>query len=142
MVDAPSIRLARGSDRAAIERLLTAASLTLDGVADVEFYVAERARSVVGCAGVEVRDGAALLRSVAVDRDSRGEGIGERLVQSVLDDAAARKLSPVVLLTATASAWFPRFGFAEITRSDVPASLLESAEFRGACPDTAVIMRR
>ena len=47
----------------------------------------------------------------------------------------------LVLLTSTADAWFPRFGFERISRDAAPASLHASEEFRGACPASAVVMR-
>lgn len=137
-----AVRTATPRDRASIEALLRDAALPLDGIDDVELVVAEDDGHVVGCAGIEVRGRAALLRSVVVARELRGHGAGELLVRAVLDSATQRGLAPVVLLTTTASAWFPRFGFAPIARDSVPVSLLESAEFKGACPDTAVIMQR
>ena len=45
------------------------------------------------------------------------------------------------LLTTTAEDYFPRFGFEVIDRSEADERLKESAEFRGACPDSAVCMR-
>jgi len=51
-------------------------------------------------------------------------------------------IDEVYLLTTTAEKYFPRFGFARTTRAAVPETVKESAEFRGACPDTAVVMRR
>ena len=36
----------------------------------------------------------------------------------------------------------PRFGFTRPARSSDPDALKASAEFQGACPDTAVVMTR
>lgn len=134
------IREATGSDRLAIFTLLRVAALPLDGVDDAQFFVAERSRAVVACAALEVRGTAALLRSVAVDEAWRGRGIGDAIVHVALDLAVARQLNPVVLLTTTAADWFARFGFVQIERSGVPVALCESAELKGACPASAVIM--
>jgi N-acetylglutamate synthase-like GNAT family acetyltransferase len=61
-------------------------------------------------------------------------------VTSLLADARARGIHDIYLLTTTAEAWFPRFGFVRIARAAVPAALHASEEFRGACPDSAVVM--
>jgi amino-acid N-acetyltransferase len=136
------VREARADDAPAIRALVSAAALPLDGIDRVQFMIAEHAGAVVGCAGLEVHGGAALLRSVAVHPDWRGHHIGDRLVRAVLDEASARRLDPVVLLTTTAPGWFPRFGFAPVTRNEVPAALHASAEFAGACPASAIVMCR
>ena len=46
------------------------------------------------------------------------------------------------LLTTTAERFFPKFGFERIERTDVPASLQASIEFRSACPSSAIVMRK
>lgn len=49
-------------------------------------------------------------------------------------------LHSVSLLTETAADYFPRFGFAWVTRDRLPPSLGACRELRGACPDSAVVM--
>jgi len=44
------------------------------------------------------------------------------------------------LLTTTAGDYFARHGFVQSHRPMTPCALNESAEFQGACPDTAVFM--
>ncbi len=136
------IREARPSDAPAIATLVRDAGLPVEGIESARFTVAEHEGRIVGCAGLEVHGDAALLRSVAVAAGWRGRRVGEAVVRAVLDSAEHRTLDPVVLLTTTASDWFPRFGFAVTTRGAVPLVLDESAEFRGACPETATIMMR
>ena len=51
-----------------------------------------------------------------------------------------QQLFSVYLLTISAQNYFPRFGFKQITRAEIPESLNASAELRGACPDSAVVM--
>jgi amino-acid N-acetyltransferase len=83
-----------------------------------------------------------LLRSVAVDPARRGTGLGGSLVEYVLGRAGAAGINDVFLLTTTAERYFPRHGFAVASREAVPAALAASEEFRGACPASAVLMRR
>jgi amino-acid N-acetyltransferase len=65
-----------------------------------------------------------------------------RLVKTILERAAADGVEDVYLLTTTAADYFPRFGFTEASRSDAPEQLSASREFQGACPATAVLMKR
>jgi phosphinothricin acetyltransferase len=137
------IRPASAGDWAAIEKLLTTAALPLDGAREhlEDFLLADHDGMLVGCAAVERYGHAGLLRSVAVAESVRGTGIGAALVERSLADARAAGLSTVVLLTTTAERFFPRFGFEVVDRAAVPDVLRESAEFRGACPASATVMR-
>lgn len=138
------IRAATGDDRAAVERLLLANALPIAGVPDTldGFFVAESGAEVVGAIGLERWGEFGLLRSAAVDARWRGRKIGRRLVDRALTDAAARQLRAVYLLTTTAERYFPSFGFAEVARASVPVELRSSVEFRGACPESAIVMMR
>jgi amino-acid N-acetyltransferase len=138
------IRAARGADRASVEALLSAASLPLDGVAEHfdSFVVAEGEGRVVGAAGLEWYGDAVLLRSVVVHDDSRASGLGSALTQRALDDALGRGARAVFLLTTTAETFFERLGFERIARQDVPPSMRTSRELQGACPASAIVMRR
>ena len=139
-----ALRRAAASDRAALERLLAEQSLPREGVADWldHFWLAEHKGTVVGAAGIELYGAAALLRSVAVDATWRGTGLGRLLTERALAEAKAAGAHDVYLLTTTAEHYFPRLGFACIHRSEAPEELNASAEFSGACPATAVLMRR
>ena len=141
---APYLRPAAPTDLAAVERLLTASSLPLDGVREAlgTFVVAEAKGDVVGVAGLEVCCDNALLRSVAVQPEWRSHGLGRALVTRVISDAEARGLRALYLLTTTAERYFPSFGFRTIGRDEVPDDLRETAEFRGACPASATVMCR
>jgi len=134
------IRPATADDWTAIERLLITSALPLDGARThlSSFVVAEHEGMIAGCAALERYGKSGLLRSVAVDASRRGSGLGERLVRQILNTARAEGIESVVLLTTTASEWFPRFGFQRA--AEAPASVKASAEFLGACPETAVLM--
>jgi amino-acid N-acetyltransferase len=129
---------------AAVERLLSASKLPLDGVRDhfSDFIVAEANDGIEGAVGLEKYDSVALLRSAVVAPERRGSGIGRQLVEEVLKRAEADGIDELYLLTTTAENYFPRFGFTATTRAAVPEKLKSSAEFQGACPDTAVVMKR
>jgi amino-acid N-acetyltransferase len=63
-------------------------------------------------------------------------------VEHILERAEKDGIEELFLLTTTAEDYFPRFGFTRTTRSAVPPAVKASAEFRGACPDTALVMTR
>ena len=66
----------------AVEALLTEAGLPLAGAAEAfrTGIVADADHRIVGAAAVEPHGDAALLRSVVVSRERRGEGLGRALV--------------------------------------------------------------
>jgi amino-acid N-acetyltransferase len=138
-----SIRAAGSSDLAAIETLLTATSLPTDGVAAHvnDFLIAEHCGEAVGVIGLEAYGAHGLLRSAAVAPAWQGKGVGRALVNELVALAKARGIESLHLLTTTAENYFPAFGFSPVARAEVPAALLASEEFRGACPDTAIVMR-
>jgi amino-acid N-acetyltransferase len=138
------IRNAKESDLSAVERLLSGSDLPLDGVRDnfSDFIVAEKEDGIAGAIGLERFGSVALLRSAVVAPEQRGGGIGRQLVEELLERADEGGIDELFLLTTTAENYFPRFGFTRTTRSAVPDALKKSAEFRGACPDTAVVMSR
>lgn len=122
--------------------LLEAAKLPTAGVKDhiQNFRLEFEDNTFLGCAGLEIHGQAGLLRSVVVNAAERSQGIGSRLVKSILEHARTQQLSSVFLLTETAEHYFPRFGFRQVSRAEIPASFHASAELCGACPDTAVVM--
>ncbi len=138
------IRAAKPSDRADVEALLVAARLPTEGVAEHfgSFFVVEEEGRVMGAAGLEAYGPDVLLRSVVIAKEARGAGVGSRLTRRAVDEARARGARAVYLLTTTAASFFPRFGFERVARGDVPASMQASRELQGACPASAVVMRR
>lgn len=139
-----SLRRAVQADHEAIATLLRGLELPTAGVSEWldRFWVAEHQSQVVGAAGMERYGDSGLLRSVAVAPGWRGTGVGRTLVERVLEEGRTAGVREVYLLTATAEHYFPRLGFACVDRECVPAALHASAEFKGACPASAVVMRK
>ena len=126
-----------------ITELLMASGLPTEGVEEHvdRFLVARGDGRLEGSVGIEVYGTVGLLRSLAVRPESRSTGLGRALVEALLGQARSRGLREMYLLTTTADAYFPRFGFETIAREDADPRLHDSEEFRGACPDSAVCMR-
>lgn len=139
-----TIHPAHEDDLLAVERLLESQHLPLDGVdAHVRtMVVAKSGKEVVGAAAVELYADGALLRSVVVSPHARGQGLGHRLTEAALALARSRGVDMAFLLTTTADGFFPKLGFEQIPRADVPESVQASVEFQSACPDSATVMRK
>ena len=138
-----TIQSASAADRPAIEGLLRASQLPLDGLNDAlrDAVVAREDGQVVGCAALEFYRSGVLLRSVAVDAQHRGRGVGEALVEEAFVVARSRGAVAAYLLTTTADGYFSRFGFEPIDRAAVPEDVKRSVEFTTACPASAIVMR-
>lgn len=138
------IQAADARDLPAVRRLLETQHLPLDGVDEnlSTTVVAKEGSEVVGAAAVELYADGALLRSVVVDPLLQGRGLGHRLSEAALSLASARGTHTAFLLTTTAEKFFPKLGFEQIVRDEVPASVQASIEFQSACPASAVVMRK
>ena len=123
------IRPATSEDLYAVVGLLQSRTLPVAGFADLlraqpeHVRIAELNGLVVGSAALDVREGNGLLRSVAVAHDLASLGVGTRLVNDLIAQARQADLTALYLLTTTAAAWFPKFGFTVTDRSAVPAAL-------------------
>ncbi len=136
------IRKANSSEIGGIRELLTRCDLPAE---DLELdktclLVALQDQKLIGTAGIELYPPYALLRSVAVAAQFRGTGIGGRLTRAAIEQAKARNIHKMYLLTLTAESFFKRFGFCTISRKQVPQSVLQSSQFQHVCPSSAVVM--
>lgn len=135
------LRQATAADRPALERLLAAAGLPLDGLPDTHLFVAEEGGQVVGAIGFERHGSVGLLRSLVVHPDQRGAGLGAFLLESGLQEMRKAGLREAYGLTTTIAPWLARLGWQELPQSALPAALRVSKEMQGACPDTAQAFR-
>jgi amino-acid N-acetyltransferase len=128
--DVRSIRLLVDANVAS-GRLLDKATVTL--YEDIqEFLVAQGSRDarVVGCGALHVMwEDLAEIRTIAVDEEFQGEGIGQSIVAALLERARALGVRRVFVLTFAVK-FFGRLGFEEITGEpaspEVHAELLRS----------------
>jgi amino-acid N-acetyltransferase len=127
-----------------VHELLGQCNLPLAGIDQhvATMLIVREQGNVVGTAALELYADGALLRSVAVDPSYQGRGLGHQLTDAALSLAEARQAPAVFVLTTTAERFFPKFGFEQITRDDVPTSVKASVEFESACPASATVMRK
>lgn len=139
-----SIERAEPHDRTAIELLLQANGLPLDGLeqALATAVVARDGVVIVGCGAIEPYGSAGLLRSVCVAEQFRGTGLGRALVAATEELAGRLGIRELFLLTETAAGWFPRLGYERTTRDAAPAEMAASPEFASACPVSAAVLRK
>jgi len=136
-----AIEPAVGKDLPRIQFLLADAGLPTDVEGHLkDFLVARHEQVVVGCVGMEVAGTYALFRSLAVEPSYRGVGLGRRLYDALVANAAARGVEEAYLLTTSIIALAEAWGFHRIDREEVPAAIQKKSQFRGACCTCAVAM--
>ncbi len=96
---------------AATQRLIALSKLSVDSIADYEYWLIARTAKqtdVVGCVGVESRDPHAYMESLAVHPDARRQGIGRQLVDMLYGLYVAPR-DELTDLTAMTLFWNNRF---------------------------------
>jgi N-acetylglutamate synthase-like GNAT family acetyltransferase len=139
------IRAAQASDLATACDCLAAAGLPTADLTAAHmgaFLLASEQGSTVGMIGIEAYSQIGLLRSLIVDKECRGKGLGAQLVAALETKAAARGLTELWLLTIDADPFFVRLDYEVMQRADAPIEIQNSAEFASLCPGGAVLMRK
>ncbi len=117
-----------------------------------DFVVAEEGGSIVGCGALHLYGvHLAEVRSIAVAPEFQKQGIGARLVLSLLAQARKHHVACVCLFTRIPE-FFATFGFSVAARGDIPDKLYkdccqcpklhqcdEVAMVRGALPTFAIL---
>jgi len=104
------------------------------------FYTLECDDKALGCIGLEPYGKHALLRSLAVIKDVRGNGFGKLLVKKIEQYAKEQNIDDIYLLTTTAEGFFAKLGYSTISREEIPSAVKKSEEFSSICPDSATVM--
>ena len=143
-IDGSSPMPASAADLWAVLALLDAAGLpTADvGLHFGDFFVIRDAHRLIGAVGVETYGDSALLRSLVVQPEWRGRGLGRRLLEYALTASRNRNVRTVYLLTTSAEGFFAPLGFERCDRATVPHAIARTSEFASLCPASAVCMRQ
>ena len=107
-----------------------------------DFLALRDGDALVGAVGLEVYGPDALLRSLVVAPERRGEGLGAGLVDAIEAHARRRGVEVLWLLTETAEGFFATRGYARAERASAPEAIRSTAEFAALCPASAVCMRK
>lgn len=95
---------------------------------------------LVGSGGLEFYHDLALLRSLAVSQEIRGQQLGKEIVDQLLKEARQKNVREVYLLTQSASFFFQKMGFKPIDRKRVPEAIRNSGEFATVCSPAAEVL--
>ena len=141
----PEIRPGRAADIEQAISLLRAAGLPAADFSDEfigNFLVATAGPSVVGCIGLEPFANVGLLRSLVVDPDYRGGGLGRLLVSELEAHARRGGIRELWLLTIDADQFFFGLGYRVRKREQAPDGIRRTEEFSLLCPDDAILMKK
>jgi amino-acid N-acetyltransferase len=144
MVDL-EIRPGRPADIERVMGLLRSAGLPAEDLSDKfigNFLVASAGPSVVGSIGLEPFANAGLLRSLVVDPDCRGDGLGRSLVGELEAHARRNGISELWLLTIDAERFFLGLGYRVQEREQAPDVIRRTTEFSHLCPGDAILMKK
>lgn len=131
------------SDVEYVRRLLREHGLPTDvDRVGVSLFVGRVDGRRIGVGGLEGGSPYALVRSVAVEPEVRGEGYGTALVERLCERARERKVRELYLLTEGAAGFFETLGFEPIERGAVPKTIRETSEFAEGCPASAACLHR
>lgn len=85
-----------------------------------DFFVYRKDEKILGCAALRLYwDDLAEIKSLAVDKDCVGTGIGSELVTACLDAAQQFKIKKVFTLS-TKPDFFLKMGFKRVSKDDLP----------------------
>lgn len=121
-----------------VSNQLPAHDLTLNNNLLLVYYNTHEV--LVGSGGIEFYGNLALLRSLAVSPELRGQQLGKQIVADLLNAARENKIFEVYLLTQTASFFFQKLGFKPVNREQVPEAIQKSSEFATVCPTSAEVL--
>lgn len=146
MTSAIDIRTAGAIDLVNIQAMVRQANLPHEDISArlMPHFVVARSHDgeLLATGGIEVHGNDALLRSVVVNDQARGRGLGRTVVAALESHARAAGISAIYLLTTTAGDYFPRLGYEAVPRGNVPGGIAGSAQFTSLCPVSAACLRK
>jgi amino-acid N-acetyltransferase len=123
--------------------LLQAQGLPVSDITDEHlehFFFVGSGGAPTGLVGLEIYGSDALLRSLVVDENARGQGLGSALTDHAERYAASRNVRAIYLLTTTAETFFRRLGYQRIDRREAPPEIKSTREFVDLCPASSAFM--
>ncbi|AYG94796.1 N-acetyltransferase [Brevundimonas naejangsanensis] len=121
---------------------LEAAGLPTDDLREPgrRFYRFEDDAGLIGYGGLEEIGQDALIRSIVVVDDRRGDGFGAAILSWLEAEAVRQRATGLYLLTTSAAAFFRKHGYAILSRSAAPPAVAASRQFGTLCPASAAFM--
>lgn len=125
--------------------LLAGNGLPVSDLADLpasDCLVAMVEGRVAGAVGLQIAGRHALLRSLVVADDQRGNGLGAALVERIESLARERGVEQLFLLTTTAETFFAKRGYVNADRQSAPPAIRTTQEFSSLCPASSALMHK
>lgn len=126
-----------------VQNLLEACGLPYEDITASKlsrFLTLHDDRFLTAVVGLELYDNVGLLRSLAVHRRYRGQGLGSEMVGKAEEYARVNGLEALYLLTTTAGEFFEQRGYEIMKRDSAPIAIQNTSQFTSLCPDSAVCM--
>jgi amino-acid N-acetyltransferase len=138
---------ASAEDEKQIKQILAVSDLHHEDISpsQLRHFLIVRENAVLplaGVVGLEPNDEVGLLRSLAVAKDYRRQGLATLLVDKIEEYARSQQVATLYLLTLTAENFFAGRGYKKTDRESAPEALQETTEFKSLCPETAVCMKK
>jgi enamine deaminase RidA (YjgF/YER057c/UK114 family)/N-acetylglutamate synthase-like GNAT family acetyltransferase len=125
----PRIALASFEPDSDLAAMLRSVDLPLPGEGDpVTMLKAYVSGELVGCVGYGRYGASAVLHSLVVIREAKGEGVGRALVQSVVDRLRPAGVRHIYLATTDTARYFGYLGFSPVARDAIAPEVLASPE--------------
>lgn len=129
-----------------VEAMLVAAGLPVSDLSrsptSLSLLGMRQEGQLLGVVGIEAYGREGLLRSLVVVPARRNAGLGLGLVSDAERWATVRGITILYLLTTTAAQFFAQRGYETIARSEAPASIAATAQFKDLCPASSTFMRK
>ena len=97
---------------------------------------------LIGVVSVQVAGDVAWLRSLAIDPEMRGRGLGGVLVRRAESRAKYAGAQSISLLTKTAEPFFTGLGYDKVGRDSAPAAVRAFKQFDASCCTSGAFMTK
>jgi amino-acid N-acetyltransferase len=139
-----NIQFAKPEDLEEVRDLLKSADLPFEDIQDGigHFLLAKDDKHLIGCVGLEICGHDALLRSLAVSKSARNQGLGKALLLEILEYASRLNLRNIYLFTKTKESFFSKHGFLNANRNEAPLAIQATSQYSSVCPSSAIFMSK
>jgi len=127
-----------------IYRLLESNNLPTEAIdsPDVTLYEATCDNTRIGFGSYEFYDSTALLRSIIVDSEMRGQGIGTSICIELEDSIACKMGERIYILTTEAVEFFEKIGYEQADPTSAPRPIQNRQQFTEHSPTSTVCMKK
>jgi N-acetylglutamate synthase and related acetyltransferases len=132
------------SDDAVVHQLLQASGLNSSDLQqpNLSLWGYFTGEQLTGIIGLERYGHIGLLRSLAVQPSERQQGIGQKLVAYLEQQARDSGIHQLYLLTQTADTFFIQQGYQLVARKETPDVIQQTSQFSALCPASSRLLSK